>query len=44
MNAQSILSEFSLGVTTIGAHHVVASATGVMMFCDCYFSCQLVTV
>ena len=29
-----ILSEFFLGVTTIGAHHVVASVTGVITFCD----------
>ena len=34
MYAQTVLSEFSLGVTTIGAYHVVASATGVLMFCD----------
>ena len=34
MYAQKFLSEFVLGVTTIGVHHGVPSATGVMMFCD----------
>ena len=29
-----ILSEFFLGVTTIGAHHVVGSVTGATTFCD----------
>lgn len=29
-----ILSLFFFGVTTIGAHHLVASFTGVMIFCD----------
>ena len=29
-----ILSEFFLSVTIFGAHHVVASVTGVMKFCD----------
>ena len=29
-----ILSEFFLDVTTIGAHHIMAWVTGVMIFCD----------
>ena len=29
-----ILSVFFFGVTTMGAHHAVASVTGVMTFCD----------
>ena len=28
-----ILSVFFFGVTTMGAHHAVASVTGVMTFC-----------
>ena len=30
-----MLSEFFLGVTTIVAHHSVASVIGAMMFCFC---------
>ena len=35
INTHSDVAKFFLGVTTIGAHHLVASVTGVMMFCFC---------